>query len=66
MCLNLNLIEPQGCLVRLQVLFLFVSQRNPPVSCFQVEDLRASISCFWRSVEITPHEILYRIFSTFA
>ena len=26
----------------------------------------ASVSWFWRSVEITPHEILHRIFSTFS
>lgn len=53
-------------LVWLQAPFLFVPQRNLPVCCFQKEDLRASVSLFWRSAEITPHEILYGIFSSFA
>lgn len=48
-------------LVWLQAPFLFVPQRNLPVCCFQKEDLRASVSLFWRSAEITPHEILYTL-----
>lgn len=64
--LKLKLVLPswRSCLASSS--FLFVSQRNLPVCCFQLEDLRASISLFWRLAEITPHEILYGIFSSFA
>jgi hypothetical protein len=44
--LKLKLVRSSWHFVCLRHLFLFVPQRNLPVCCIQIEDLRASISLF--------------------